>query len=223
MNIENLKVETKIQLRMLIVAILTLGLTLVFSILAYSRSWKSLNEAEKANLIASWANQIAVQWNEYQETSYNLQKMSILDERIKYSQQITAKTYDLMIEEWSIFNDVRIKIQNQETVKLNRNLERYIDQFQYIFHLYCNGFIRRKDITENLSWHLRFACENRQIEQRLGQEDDKKGFVFLCEDLYPWQTIMWKHKQEMECVSLDLMINNSSEAYKEVGIDILKE
>lgn len=177
------------------------------------------NISVSANVLAASANGISTSGNSIINTQYSLEKIKFLDERWKNSIQVTSNLYDKLMDEWSILNETRIKVQNKENINIWRNLERYVDQFEFIGHMYCEWFIRKKDIKANLKWFLEYACNNTQIYDTFRKW--KNAAKHLCFDIV-WNSKFGSlYEQKNECTYLDDMMYQFKDTYKNLGIPIV--
>lgn len=161
--------------------------------------------AEQQTIIATQQKEIAQQQTDILDRQTEIQENSLSFEQDKHRTD-TAKEYREKINDLydRIYSDeinpMYKKLKSWEIVQNLENLDRFIDNIEDIWMLYCDGKIKVMDLRSILKQTIEPICWNQQIYNRY--QDSKSGFAGMCKTLFPWSTVMAKRANPDKCTIL---------------------
>lgn len=170
---------------------------------------KQSSIAEMQLYISDEQTRILTQQTDILERQTQISEKSLKFEQDKNWSDIT-RTYREKIE--SLINTfsnpetqfwaIHKKIQNKEKIINLENLDRYVDEFENIWALYCGWKIKLEDLRF-FSAHIEPVCWNDQIYYRYqftdGKMHKKSWIAGICKSLFPKSTMMAKFANPQKC------------------------
>ena len=135
--------------------------------------------------------------NKISETMLSIEENRKLNENKEKSSELLGDLYDkLMYHDW--LYDIYDKISHNTLAWNEKYLQRFIDEFEWLWNRYCNEEIYYSDLRI-YSWFFANICENQKIEQTYGWS--KNSLSKMCLDL--WFSWMWNYFNWAECRVLE--------------------
>lgn len=167
-------------------------LTLIFTIWI----WFSANRiASNQNNISDQQTEILSQQTQILKDQTTIQSSALQFEKDRWFAETNQKynedlnyLYNKILDPNDDFFAIHKKIKSWEDVIVEENLTRYVDAFENIGKLYCDGKIRLTDLKFTLGELFKYPCGNRQIFYKF--QNSKSWLSAVCEKLYPWSTVM---------------------------------
>lgn len=104
------------------------------------------------------------------------------------------------VEEW-VLRDVHKKIMNWEKIQNLSYLDRYVNEWENIWALFCDNKIKIMDLKGILKSPLEKVCGNPQIYYRY--QNTRSGISAMCETLFPWSSVMATFADTSKCPILN--------------------
>jgi len=146
-----------------------------------------------ALLSAIFSRRAASKNNEISESMLSIEKDRKLNESKEKSAELLGDFYDkIMYHDW--LYDVYHKISHNKLAWDEKYLQRFIDEFEWLGHRYCNEEVYYSDLR-TYSWFFAKICENKTIEQIYWWS--KNSLSKMCLDLgFHW---MWDSFNGANC------------------------
>lgn len=150
-----------------------------------------------ASIAAIWSRKSASLNNEISERMLSIEENRKLNENKEKSSELLGNLYDKLMYHDGLY-DIYYKISHNTLIWNEKYLQRFIDEFEWLGHRYCNEEIYYSDLRM-YSWFFANICENQTIEQKYRWS--KNSLSKMCLDL--WFSWMWYYFNWAECRVLD--------------------
>jgi len=146
-----------------------------------------------ASIAAIWSRKSASLNNEISKRVLSIEEYRKLNENKEKSSELLGNLYDkLMYHDW--LYEIYDKISHNTLVWNEKYLQRFIDEFEWLWNRYCNEEIYYSDLRI-YSWFFAKICENKTIEQIYWWS--KNSLSKMCFDLgFHW---MWDSFNGANC------------------------
>lgn len=160
-------------------------------------------------------------WTRQVEISEQARKFELIkffEDKRQWSKELINDIYDRLFQQWSSLNETREKIKTWSNIDKPDDIQRFVDELEYLGDLYCDWYIHKNDITTVFKKTiLNSACYNKQILSEYRWY--KNGFSLLCslyqDDNKEW---MWNYYDIKSCIELEDQFEKIRKLYDDVWI-----
>lgn len=190
--------------RSFVVNVLLLCVTFWIGFEANDIANKQNQFTKQQNIISDTQTEILQQQTDILDRQTDIQNNALDFDKEKHSADVMKDYRDQMN---SLFDKitggdptltaVHDKIMTWSKIDIQKNLDKYVNEFENIWALYCDGKIKLADLRTILKNQLSYVCWNEQIYHYY--QNTKSGISWMCSVLFPKSTVMAKYVNLSRC------------------------
>lgn len=144
--------------------------------------------------------EILARQSSIQENQLEFEKQKNWTDTAKEYREQMNNLYDRITYADSILSKIHNSIKAGEKINDIQKLNRYVNEFENIWALFCDWKIKKSDLVFILKSTIEPVCWNSQIFNYY--QNTKSWLSWMCEVLFPWSSVMAKYKDPNKCVIL---------------------